>query len=342
MSPKHQSGYSNIRAISCIAICILHTFFAAASVFHPEKGLFAASCAVRNAMYFAVPCFVMVTGALLLDPMRELGFSKLFGRYVKRILLVLVFFTLLFALFDAVTKGEAIGLAALKGWLFALFFDKSWAHMWYLYMLLGLYLLLPFYRKAAAASGHAELRYLLLIYLLFQSGIPLITRLSGNTPGFYISVYTIYPLYLFLGYALKEGAVRIPRALALLLLLAGTVAIVLPTYLAYSGDLDLVQKIVGNYSYPGVIAQAAGAYALIDGLSGDGAAGRLLQKIDENSFGICLIHMVFLKLVTFVWRWNPYTHGGLLMVLGLSLCVFAVSWAAVWLLRMIPGVKKVL
>ena len=152
MSPKHQSGYSNIRAISCIAICILHTFFAAVSIFQPEKGLYAASYAVRNAMYFAVPCFVMVTGALLLDPAREIGFSKLFGRYIRRILLALVIFTLLFALFDAVTKGETVGPAALKDWLFALFFDKSWAHMWYLYMLLGLYLLLPFYRKAAAAS----------------------------------------------------------------------------------------------------------------------------------------------------------------------------------------------
>ena len=320
MSPKHQSGYSNIRAISCIAICILHTFFAAVSIFQPEKGLYAASYAVRNAMYFAVPCFVMVTGALLLDPAREIGFSKLFGRYIRRILLALVIFTL----------------------LFALFFDKSWAHMWYLYMLLGLYLLLPFYRKAAAASDRTELRYLLLVYLVFQSGIPLITRLSGNTPGFYISVYTVYPLYLFLGYALKEGAVRIPRGIALLLFLAGTAVIAVPSYLAYAGDLEAVQKIVGNYSYPGVIAQAAGAYALIDGLSGDGAVSRLLQKIDENSFGIYLIHMVFLKLVTFVWKWNPYAHGGLLMVLGLSLAVFAVSWAAVWLLRKIPGVKKVL
>ena len=342
MNPKHQSGYSNIRVISCIAICILHTFFAAASIFQPDKDLYAASYAVRNAMYFAVPCFVMVTGALLLDPAREIGFSKLFGRYIRRILLALVIFTLLFALFDAVTKGETVGPAALKDWLFALFFDKSWAHMWYLYMLLGLYLLLPFYRKAAAASDRTELRYLLLVYLVFQSGIPLITRLSGNTPGFYISVYTVYPLYLFLGYALKEGAVRIPRGIALLLVLAGTAAIAVPSYLAYAGDLEAVQKIVGNYSYPGVIAQAAGAYALIDSLSGDGAVSRLLQKIDENSFGIYLIHMVFLKLVTFVWKWNPYAHGGLLMVLGLSLAVFAVSWAAVWLLRKIPGVKKVL
>ena len=101
MNPKHQSGYSNIRVISCIAICILHTFFAAASIFQPDKDLYAASYAVRNAMYFAVPCFVMVTGALLLDPMREIGFSKLFGRYVKRILLALVIFT---GLFDQINQ----------------------------------------------------------------------------------------------------------------------------------------------------------------------------------------------------------------------------------------------
>ena len=342
MNPKHQSGYSNIRVISCIAICILHTFFAAASIFQPDKDLYAASYAVRNAMYFAVPCFVMVTGALLLDPMREIGFSKLFGRYIRRILLALVIFTGLFALFDAVTKGEAIGLATLKDWLFALFFDRSWAHMWYLYMLLGLYLLLPFYRKAAAASTRSELIYLLVVYLVFQSGMTLLSRLTGSTPGFYISVYTIYPFYLFLGDAIKNSAVRLPRAYALLFLLCGTAAIVCPTFYAYRMDQELMQKIVGNYSYPGVIAQAAGAYALIYDLSGEGIVSRIFQKIDENSFGIYLIHMAFLKLVTFVWKWNPYTHGGIVMVLGLSIAVFLVSLAAVAVLRKVPGIKKIL
>ena len=331
-----------LRVLGCLGVVVLHSFYGSIGSYGEGSTPMLLGMTVRSCMMWAVPVFVMVSGALLLDPAREIGFSKLFGRYIRRILLALVIFTGLFALFDAVTKGEAIGLATLKDWLFALFFDRSWAHMWYLYMLLGLYLLLPFYRKAAAASTRSELIYLLVVYLVFQSGMTLLSRLTGSTPGFYISVYTIYPFYLFLGDAIKNSAVRLPRAYALLFLLCGTAAIVCPTFYAYRMDQELMQKIVGNYSYPGVIAQAAGAYALIYDLSGEGIVSRIFQKIDENSFGIYLIHMAFLKLVTFVWKWNPYTHGGIVMVLGLSIAVFLVSLAAVAVLRKVPGIKKIL
>ena len=61
---------SELRAIACIAIVILHTFYAA-SVYAPDHTAKIAALTTRNLMMWAVPCFVMVSGALLLDSARE-------------------------------------------------------------------------------------------------------------------------------------------------------------------------------------------------------------------------------------------------------------------------------
>ena len=106
------AGYSNIRALACMAIVILHTFYAVAGLQSMTPALRTGAYMVRNAMFWAVPCFVMVTGALLLDPSRDVTWRKILGRYLPRVLTALVFFTLLFVLFDFIIflTGLIIGL----------------------------------------------------------------------------------------------------------------------------------------------------------------------------------------------------------------------------------------
>ena len=53
-------------------------------------------------MMWAVPCFVMVTGALLLDENREVSFDKLFNKYILRVLGALVVFSMVFRIFDII------------------------------------------------------------------------------------------------------------------------------------------------------------------------------------------------------------------------------------------------
>ena len=89
---KRIPGYSLLRVLACIAIIILHMFASAEILFQnvitPEQ--ITGSNVIVNCMMWAVPCFVMVTGALLLDENREVSFDKLFNKYILRALGALV------------------------------------------------------------------------------------------------------------------------------------------------------------------------------------------------------------------------------------------------------------
>ena len=333
------SGYSNLRALSCLAIVILHTFYAAMAVagITPEQKQMCMM--VRNSMFWAVPCFVMVTGALLLDPSRDVTWEKIRKKYLRRILKALVGFSLLFFLFDTFTSGKSFSLGMVREWLVQMVTDTGWSHMWYLYLMIAIYLMLPFYRMIAAQASGKELRRLLVIYLVFQSVFPAVSKLWGTDLGFYLCVNTVYPLYLFGGYylarkkSLPSGSEDRGRDLlaGALLTAAGLAAILVCTGLGFRQESGVFSKLVGNYSFPGAAAASAGMFLLVRSVfSGPNS---FLEQIDRNSFGIYLIHMLFLKLLIVVLKFDPFRMGGGIGVLFFAALTAAVSWLCVEAVR---------
>lgn len=70
---------------------------------------------------------------------------------------------------------------------------NTWAHMWYIYCLLGLYVLLPMYKIFADYASDEQLKYILAILFLFESIFRLLKLLEINL-GFYCHINTIYRL----------------------------------------------------------------------------------------------------------------------------------------------------
>lgn len=80
-------SFSYLRAAACFAIVLLHTVFCAVSLFPEEASATQAllSNIVVNNMMWAVPCFLMVSGALLLNPERPVTVKKCLTKYIPRI-----------------------------------------------------------------------------------------------------------------------------------------------------------------------------------------------------------------------------------------------------------------
>ena len=87
-------SFSYLRAVACLAIVLLHTVFCAVSLFPEEASATQAllSNIVVNNMMWAVPCFLMVSGALLLNPERPVTVKKCLTKYIPRMLIALVVF----------------------------------------------------------------------------------------------------------------------------------------------------------------------------------------------------------------------------------------------------------
>lgn len=330
------ASLSLLRTIACFGVVLLHCAYASAAGYAETSNEFITAMGLRNCVLCSVPIFVMVSGSLLLQPDREISISKIFRKYVLRMLLALVLFSVLFYLFDLALGVAKKPLDA----LIAVYTGEGWAHLWYLYFMIGVYLLLPFYRMITKNSSRNEILYLLLVYFIFLCLLPLINGVTDTKAGFYICTYTVYPLYLFLGYALRERILEIKAWLALVLIVLGSVLIVLSSRYAYGYNVPALKSLLSNYAFLPILMQAVGIFSLIGRLSRP--EGKLLSFLDKNSFGIYLIHMVFLKYLFLAIGFDPVAKGGISTILLISVLVYLLSTVCTWVLRHLPLIKKVL
>ncbi len=335
-------GY--IRALACIAIIVLHTAFSASLLFKEAitTSENIALRAITNSMMWAVPCFVMVTGALLLDEAREISYKKLFGKYILRAFLALVIFGMIFRIFDMIMDKEKMDFSGFMSGFYEIFTGTSWSHMWYLYLLIGIYLLLPFYKKVVAHSSKNDLWYLAIVMLVFLSIMPL-SQLWKFGFGFYINVATIYPLYLLCGYMINKDYLKLKVWQATLMFITSTALIALLTVVRWKTDNQVMECLWG-YSSIIVILQSVSAYSIIMGVKTKGLelAKKILVEIDKCSFGIYLVHMIYVRLLLRYNQFNPFEHGGYIALIGIIIFIFIVSYITVWILKKLPVFKRIL
>lgn len=344
---------SYLRAAACISIIVLHTVDVAVILYQEQisNGERLASLSVVHCMMWAVPCFVMVTGALLLDKDRTISIRDIFLKYILRIIIALVAFSLIFALFDTLMDKSGTGFGFLAKGLSNVLTGNGWAHVWYLYLLIGLYLLMIFYRAAANHVSNAEYRYLLAVYVVFLSILPLLSMWNAKA-GFYIHVSTIYPFYLFAGYAIATQILKIKRWLSILLSLVGIAGVIAATILnEYCANISYGNLL--GYSSIFVLLMSVGIFSLARGDKNrmvpdreqkkPHIIGKVFLEIDRCSFGIYLIHMIFVRLTLRYWAINPYSSNlTILIFIGLILGILVVSYGITALLKFIPGVRKIL
>ena len=351
MSRERIKYLSRLKAIACLAVVILHTLGMAMS-FSPDKSTARLLFSLRTLTLWAVPCFIMSTGALLLDENREIGLKKLFSKLILRMVLALVIFTFLFRCFDALLIDKSFALGeVLRFTGKSLLYNYSWEHMWYLYLMIALYLMLPAYKAAAKAMDNRTMRYIIALMFVMLSILPAVYTLllaeeNGQSAELRIVIYIskVFPLFLFAGYAIEKDKLKVPLFISVpAVLVSAAVMPMLANYCVKERNMALY-SIINEYHFPVTVIGAAALFALFRSFDGIDLklADKVFAQIEKCSFGIYLLHMVLLKLIFSVWEFDPFGHGGLIMVFLISLAVFTVTFMIVRLLRFIPFVNKVI
>ena len=339
---KWNVSFSWLRSFACIAIVVLHTM--SYSLVAAEAHGYAVSEAQRigvlltqYACLWAVPVFVMVTGALLLDPARDLSWGHLRSRYIGRVGKALLVFGALFIAFDLAMNGitetannsslfaahpVSLESPTVTSWLYVilcsvidLLTGHSWPHMWYLYMLLGLYLLMPFFRKIVANSTVRELRYLIGVLFIFVSVVPLL-GLFGISTDYRFSVATVYPLYLLLGYAIQNRLIVLPKWVLWFGIAMAATGIWMAA--SYYYDDSTTRSFVTSYNSLHVVILSTCLFSLTTQREEKSTtAPKALLQFDKCTFGIYLLHFVFVKLLLRYAGWNPFEQVWLFPVIVL-------------------------
>lgn len=332
---------SFLKCIGMFAVIGIHTFCTPSSSHEifSQSGQFAAYFLTNSLRMWAVPVFVMVSGALFLNPERNLTLKKLYGKYILRFLLVLLTFGTLFALMEIVFDAKSFTPKMILTALLNVYSGKLWDHMWFVYMIIGLYAVAPIFQKMLSDFDDTLLKYFLIILFIFSCFVPFLNKVTGVQFGVYIPCASIWLFYYLLGYALHFEKIKISANFSILFIGLGILWCVFGQFFPEMRDPNGASlKCAGTNGILAVL-MSAGIFSLAkDKCKKD--ADFIDTVINPLSFGVYIIHALFMNIFYKVLHISVRIQNIWLAWLIVFFGTAVGSLFAVWVLRKIPFVRK--
>lgn len=299
---------------------------------------------LKSIMTWQIPVYVMISGRFFLDPDRQMPFSKIL-KSVGRLALAFVIWNIVYQIFYILTNSY-VGLNW-KGVLSQGVIGPY--HFWYLYMIIGMYLITPFLRKIAEDKKLSE--YFIILFFIFSfltkygSEFPFV----GGTVGAMLDNMNMefvlgYSGYYILGYYLRKFPIsdKWERLLYICSIVGLALGAGANTFCSIQEGI-YTERFTG-YTNPNTIIIAAAVYTLfikhIGKIAFSKRAIELITKLSECSFGVYLIHALVLDIFALAGVKPTFLHPVLAMPL-ITMLTFAVGAMIVVIIRKIPkvGVK---
>ncbi len=131
------------------------------------------SCAYDSLCRWCVPVFCMISGALFLDKKKVVPLKVLYRKHILRIVLAFVFWSILYAIFSPLINANNLNIRSFCGDVV-----QGHYHLWFLYMICGLYMSFPIL-KHIFRNGKI-LKYYMFVCLVFAFVIPFIFDISTS------------------------------------------------------------------------------------------------------------------------------------------------------------------
>lgn len=245
-----------------LAVVMIHICTTALTDFSDGVGTYKGVLfvSVTNLLHFAVPVFFMISGALLLDPKKEMTLEKLLKRYILKYAGVILTFCWLFAFMEIVFDRHIIRPIYFLQSFANMLQGKTWAHMWYMYTLLGIMLILPLLRWTVRMAEGKDITYLIIVLGLFLSILPFFSEITGFDLGIQFPIASVYLFHMLLGYWIDTGVISWDNRTSGLIIAACSLLLIVASYFDVMRDSAI--KYMGSYSSPVMIIFSAALFIL--------------------------------------------------------------------------------
>lgn len=300
---------------------------------------------------WAVPVFLMISGNLLLHS-HMMSFSKV-KKMISRMTVVLLLFGSIFALLEQVFEKKTVELWMLPNSFFLTLQQKSWSHLWYLYVLIGIYVILMPLKKFVDNSSNREICVFTAILVIGNVIVPTINIVFETEIENYM-LLTQYVTYVLLGYIIgglhgddSDGIKNAISALSggawigLWMLASATKVIIQCLTVMESGKGSAL--ILEDRMF--TMIQALSVFCIFKKYMDNVCVKKMAKSISRCSFGIYLIHPFFINLLYKMMKITPTSFplvGTGVAILLLWFLVFVLSWEVASVMLKIPGLKEIL
>lgn len=286
---------------------------------------------------WCVPIFIMISGTLFLNPQKEITLKSIYKKYIPRILIMLFSWNMLYAIFSCIFSKSFIW----SEFIHDIFIGQ--VHMWYLYMIIGLYMIIPFLRKIV--TDEKLFKYFLLLWLIVSTfsslcKISSLEILSEIYDDMYITLVAGYSGYFLLGYFLSRK--KYSSKYAIILGIISLLITVIGTYIFSINRRDTNELFYANLS-PNVIGMSISVFILIkntfENLKVNISFHKIIDTIAKYSLGIYLIHFWFIA--AFIKFKNVINFSPIINLVLITIIVFLLSFIVTFVLSKIKFLKHI-
>ena len=339
-----------IRTLAIVGVILLHSANEIITVQHANPYEVADWWMVdiyQSLGRLGVPLFVMLTGALLLQPSKVEPVGAFFKKRWARIGLPFLFWGAIYFAWDYFFDH----LTLTSGFIFQGVLVGPYFHFWYLYMLIGLYLLTPMFRLVVAHATPEIFKYIFAVWLLCA----LFTPIPGIIGAFYndanLLTFPLWAGYFLLGAYLVN--VKMNHKFLLGIVAAGLTLTVIGTYL-------LLFPVGGQHTYyfqdyfsPTMILSSAALFLLLTSIkvpanpkeASHPKINWLLKQISQCTLGIFLFHIIVLE--TLQRGYLGFTISGnylnsIVEIPLITIVTLAICLAVLVPLKKVPIIKRLI
>lgn len=297
----------------------------------------------------AVPIFFMISGSLLIPKEESIG--DLYKKRVLRMVIVLILFSLLQYVLLVVNDNVELSL---RYFITHITIESIIAPYWYLYAYLAYLICLPLLRKMALNMTNKEFKYLFAAFLIIEgllASLLFIFDIGEMTMFFTIPFFNRVVIYPLLGYYMDHRMTKeqytLKGALIFIALMIAVLALIVVNTLHRNLSYEQFTAYDKGLFVTGFTAVLdAGIFYIAKLLFKDRKVPKALEFIitalGSTVFGVYLIEDIIRTRTVAVYdAMVPYI-GRFPSAWVWSVFVFLVGAVIIYIIKLIPGVKKLL
>jgi len=332
----------NIKLLTVVAtylVILLHTAAIPFSYFHLAWSV---SVMYEALGRIAFPLFLLIAGYVSLNKNESL-LSTLKTR-VLDLVIPLIAWSIIYIIYNKEVNADTTPVSLLE-----LLSKPAYPHMWFIYTMILLYLVTPLLNTFIQNGSQQRVNYTVTVWFVLASVYVLFDNVKANLLEHKaIPVASNIDMVVYLSGFYIIGGVARRFDINPKVVISGVIFIlstVLTAVMTYSLSISTFapNEVFLFYSAPTlVVVSLAGFFMLLNAPFQYGKrAIRVVHGLSRLSLGIFFVHMMVLEAVLRLLHMEFESYYSALTIPLIALLCFLVSAAIVWLLRLIPWLRRI-
>lgn len=343
-------AFDILRILSAFSVVVLHV----SSMYLMENNVSTTDFKVANFINslsrFGVPIFVMISGAIFLSKEKQISIGKLWKHNILRLFILYIVWSFAYYVFQSLYLWKFDFwrhgfVRTITGCVYAS------NHFWFIFMIIGLYTLVPILRTWLHHSSETEQKYFIGLFMVFQIlrttleiaiDKSLTTTISELVE---VTELTGYLGYFILGYFLTQY--KVPQKLKWGIYISVPIGIIANYYISdflsvkYGYYSPGIYDSFGLFTFLHVVALFVFVSDMASKIQKENGFITFIKNLSLDTLGIYMMHIALLTFFMeegIIWGKVPVLAGTILLSF---ICFIACAIVAA-ILRRIPFVGRYL